>query len=118
MRICQMHFLHSLEERQDEMAELLTQWVNLESQTSDRGLVNKLAVAVRGEAERFGAEAETSPQREYGEHILLRWGARSLDGPKPVLVLAHIDTVWAVGKWNDGRCGSRATFCTGREPAI
>lgn len=88
--------LSHLEHRRDEMVDLLTEWVNCDSPSLEKPLVDGLGKLIRQWAERHGAETELFPQAEYGDHMLLRW-----EGPSavaPILLLAHMDTVWPAGE--------------------
>jgi glutamate carboxypeptidase len=72
----------------------LEQLVNLESPTHERDLVNRLGDYLAGRFEHLGARVERLPGHPHGDHVLAHWGRA--DG-KPVLVLCHMDTVFAPG---------------------
>lgn len=90
--------LSYMEDRRTDMVNLLTTLVNHDSPSSDKALVDQLALIVEEQARALGAAVERFPEEKYGDHLLLRWGTPSPDGPRPVLLLAHIDTVWPAGE--------------------
>jgi glutamate carboxypeptidase len=67
--------------------------VRLESPSTDKAAVDRCGAAVAGMLRAAGADVETLPQRERGDHVRARFSG---DGT-PVLILGHFDTVWPVG---------------------
>jgi glutamate carboxypeptidase len=80
----------------DPCLRLLGDLVTAESPSAvpDRNL--RVAAGLRGELERRGATVERHPAPGYGEHLVARVEGASGAGP-PLLVIGHMDTVYAVG---------------------
>ncbi len=80
----------------DALLDELRTWVEIETPTTDPAAVNRLMdVAERGLGE-AGANLHRVPGRDgYGDNLLARTPGR-LPG-KPILVVAHLDTVWSTG---------------------
>ena len=81
---------------QEAMIETLAGLVALDSPSHDRQAVNRVAdfmsEALAGQA--VGARVERLPQAAFGDHLRASWG----EGPRQVLLLGHMDTVWPVGE--------------------
>lgn len=76
----------------------LREIVEMESPTTDREAVNWVAEWVKRKADALGAQTEivSSGHPERGDHLVARWSGS--DGSlKPILVIAHMDTVWKKG---------------------
>jgi glutamate carboxypeptidase len=74
----------------------ITEWVEVESPSTDGAAVNRLVTKVATQLAQIGARVERIPGREgYGDHIRARspWGG---EGPG-IVVLGHLDTVWPNG---------------------
>lgn len=84
--------------QEDRTIGLLREIVEIESPTTDREAVNQVADWVKLQAERLGAETEVEPsgQPDRGDHLIARWPGDG-SGQKPILVIAHMDTVWKKG---------------------
>ena len=80
--------------RRDEMVQLLRQLVELESPSNEKEAVDKLSSFLAERLQALGCEVEVIPQEQYGNHVLASWG----EGEPPILVLCHMDTVWATGE--------------------
>jgi len=82
--------------QQEAMIETLASLVALDSPSNDREGVNRVAdfmgEALAGEA--IGARVERLPQAAFGDHLHASWG----EGPRQVLLLGHMDTVWPAGE--------------------
>ncbi len=78
----------------DEVLADLAAFVELESPTTDKAAVDRagryLATRLR---EAAGAEIVWHPQAAWGDHLEARVGS----GPRRILLLGHVDTVWPVG---------------------
>lgn len=71
------------------------QLVEMESPSTDKALLDRTASFISSMAEkRISCTVETVEQKENGNHLRIRVG-KSND--KPVLMLAHYDTVWPAG---------------------
>ncbi len=81
----------------DEMVTLLQGLVEHESPTAhtpeEKAYSDRLAEYLAGIIAGYGAEVERIPQATRGDHLIARWGR----GERPVLILAHYDTVWPLG---------------------
>ena len=74
----------------------ISEWVRVESPTSDAAGVDRMMALVAAEAEAAGIAVERVPGRDgMGGNLVLRAGPRRDDGG--VLVLSHLDTVHPVG---------------------
>lgn len=71
----------------------LRQLVELESPSTNRAAVNRLVHVVAEMVQGIGGAVSSVPGQRWGDHLVCRWG----EGPGGFLVLAHLDTVWAVG---------------------
>lgn len=69
-------------------------YVELESPSTDKAAVDRLADAVAADARELRADVERIPQSEAGDHIVARWGQPGEGG---VLLLTHLDTVHPLG---------------------
>ena len=67
--------------------------VMLESPSTDKAAVDRCGHELTRMLRAAGADVETFPQQERGDHIRARWGS----GERPVLILGHFDTVWPIG---------------------
>ncbi|HRK88692.1 MAG TPA: M20 family metallopeptidase [Anaerolineales bacterium] len=72
---------------------LLKRLVETESPSSDKTAVDRVAAIVADEARKLGAQVEFIPNQTTGDHVVSRWGG----GGKPILLLCHMDTVFALG---------------------
>ncbi len=77
----------------DLLAEL-SQWVKLETPTTDAACVNCLMDMAEGELARAGGAMTRIPGRGgFGDNLI----ARTPGTGKPILVAGHLDTVWSLG---------------------
>jgi len=87
--------------RADAALDFLRQLVEMESPSTDKAAVDRVARFVAERARAAGAEVTVLPQERWGDHLLARWGdhllARWGDGTGGFLLLCHLDTVWPVG---------------------
>ncbi len=67
--------------------------VNQDSASDDPPGVNRVGAQMAGALEALGLRVERLPQRERGDHLMARIG----DGPRRLLLLAHMDTVYPPG---------------------
>ena len=74
----------------------LASWVRIETPTTEPERVNALMDVTMAELRAAGAEVERIPgYGGYGDHGIARINARA--GEKPILIVGHLDTVWASG---------------------
>jgi glutamate carboxypeptidase len=80
------------------LIEELKAWVEIETPTRDAAAVNRLADRVAARAETAGLEVERIPGTlGFGDILAIRSPRPAGSNEKTVLVLAHLDTVHAVG---------------------
>ncbi len=81
---------------------LLRQFVECESPSHDKALVDKFGRMVAAEFEKLGGTANFYPQQDFGGILQIDF----LDGSrnKPVLLLGHLDTVYEEGTLNQMPC--------------
>jgi glutamate carboxypeptidase len=82
-------------ERENELLSDLKALVEMESPSSDKPAVDHLADFLAARLEHHGANAQIHIAQEFGNHVQADFGGVSES--KPVLLLGHIDTVWALG---------------------
>lgn len=77
---------------------LLRRLVELESPSDNPAAVNAAVALVREVAEQLGGRATMYPQKQggFGDVLELRFGT-GRSGPRPILLLGHLDTVWPSG---------------------
>jgi glutamate carboxypeptidase len=74
----------------------LHELVQQESPSEDRQAVNAAMALAEHYARELGAHTRRHKQRDFGDVLELRFGP-SRSKQKPVLLLAHLDTVWPIG---------------------
>ena len=74
----------------------LRELVEVESPSEDPAAVNRAMEMVAGWAVELGGKVKRHKQKGYGDVYELRFGPRSAKR-KPILLLGHLDTVWAHG---------------------
>ena len=72
---------------------VLRSMVEMESPTTDKGLIDTLGAWVAARLEELGLEIERFPQAKAGDHWLATWGS----GSGGVLLMHHLDTVYPAG---------------------
>jgi len=88
--------LEFLEENQGRMLEDLRLFVEKETPTTDKHLLDDFAEFLADYASHAaGGRAEILPAEISGNHVRVRWGEED-QGP-PIFLLGHYDTVWAEG---------------------
>lgn len=95
-----MEVLAHLRRHQDDMVELLGRIVELESPSLEKAATDKLVDFLAGQLAALGCEVERVGQTAFGDHLVARWWPAAA-GSAPVgqvLILCHIDTVWATGE--------------------
>lgn len=75
------------------MISRLESYVKTESPTTSKESVDALGRLIANDMTELGAELETFPQSDVGDHILGTWG----DGEGGILLLTHMDTVHPLG---------------------
>ncbi len=82
--------------RQAETIALLRRLVEIESPSTDKAAIDRLGASMESELREVGASVEVAPQSQVGNHLIATFDTGALGG-KPILILCHIDTVWALG---------------------
>ena len=67
--------------------------VRLESPTPDKAAVDRCADELARRLAAIGGRVQRLPRAEAGDHVLAEFGC----GPRQVLMLGHLDTVWGIG---------------------
>lgn len=81
--------------RTEDMVALLEQLVRLESPTSSKAHLDRLSAQVGALCEALGADVVVHPRAETGDLRVAIWNR---DAPgRPIMLLAHLDTVWPPG---------------------
>ena len=86
--------LNYLKAHREAMTETLGELVLIESPSHEREAVNRVADYLARAFGDQGAKVERIPQTAFGDHLRVTWG----DGPRQVLLLGHMDTVWPMGE--------------------
>lgn len=71
----------------------LASLVNQDSGSDNRAGVNRVGAQMAAALEGLGFRVDRVPQRERGDHLVARVGS----GPRRLLILAHMDTVYPAG---------------------
>jgi glutamate carboxypeptidase len=84
-----------------DMKLLLKRLVETESPSHEKAAVDRVGAIVAEEARRLGAQVELIPSPQTGDHVLARFHPSSevvsLAPSAPILILCHLDTVFALG---------------------
>jgi glutamate carboxypeptidase len=80
--------------QQEAMIETLAGLVGLDSPSSEREAVNRVADFMGEALASTGARVERLAQAAFGDHLHASWG----EGPQQILLLGHMDTVWPLGE--------------------
>ena len=91
-----MSLIGEMARRREALLEILREIVTLESPSTDKAAVDRLARLLQERCRELGAEVDVYPQAEYGDLTVASWPARGRDA-EPLLVMTHIDTVWPLG---------------------
>jgi len=87
--------LDYLQSQQSAMNEMLAQWVNQDSPTYHKDVVDKMGqMTMQAFLEAGVTLATTHTQPKYGDHYTMHYG----EGGSQILILCHFDTVWALGE--------------------
>jgi glutamate carboxypeptidase len=86
--------LETLLAEQEAMIETLASLVAMDSPSNEREAVNRVADFMSEALAATGARVERLAQVAFGDHLHASWG----EGPRQVLLLGHMDTVWPAGE--------------------
>jgi glutamate carboxypeptidase len=87
--------LQYFEQRQDRITETIRQLVELESPTDNKAAVDRLGSMLAGRFEGLGGHAKLHRATNFGDHLQVDFSGKR--GGKPLLLLGHLDTVYALG---------------------
>jgi glutamate carboxypeptidase len=94
-----MNFQRIFQARQGQMIRLLRTLVHLESPTSDKKAVDACQACLASLFKKAGMKVVRIPMRRIGDLLLIESKpAGAASRRKPLLILAHADTVWPVGQ--------------------
>lgn len=85
--------IDDFEKRRSIMLRLLKEFVEIESPTTDKEGVDRLADSVSHHMDSLGAKITRYPQTSTGDHLLGQWGPDA----EGILLLTHMDTVHPTG---------------------
>jgi len=91
-----LHLLAALRKRQTEMVRLIGCFVRSESPSTSKAAVDRFGRMVAAEWTGRGARVAVLRQRDCGNHLRVTWPGREKQ-QRPILVLGHLDTVYALG---------------------
>ncbi|HKU22865.1 MAG TPA: M20 family metallopeptidase [Terriglobales bacterium] len=87
--------LKYLQQRREVMVETLRQMVELESPSDNKAAVDRLGEFLAQQFAAAGGQPRFHRQRERGNHLQADFPGA--DSRRPVMLLGHFDTVWAMG---------------------
>ena len=78
---------------------LLKRLVETESPSADKAAVDRVGAIVAEEARRLGADVQTVPVKEAGDHVIARFAPSGVEAQRTggILLLCHMDTVFPLG---------------------
>jgi glutamate carboxypeptidase len=82
------------EQRKDKIVETIRELVSIESPSDNKAALDTLAEIIAAKFETLGGRPTIHKQHAAGNHVQVDFGARD---QKPVLLLGHYDTVYAMG---------------------
>src|SRR5690625_1033783 len=87
-----------MDEHHDDIISWIREIIEIESPTDNREAVNNVGSWVQEKVKSLGGNVEVVPSNhpERGDHIVARFEGTS-SKKKPILLIAHIDTVWPIG---------------------
>src|SRR5262245_48993356 len=89
--------LHTLILEQKEMLALLRRFVECESPSSEKALVDRFGEIVAGQIRDLGGRASLIPGNPVGNHLHASFGLARGKTTRQILLLGHLDTVWEAG---------------------
>lgn len=87
--------LKYLRDNREGMLEDLRAFVERETPSTEKDLLDDFARFLAGYAAEAGGKAEVLPDAVSGDHVRVRWDGE--DEREPILLLGHYDTVWSAG---------------------
>lgn len=89
--------LRDLQRRRDEMVGLLQRFVECESPSHDKALVDRFGEVVQAEWKRRGANVRVLRQTRHGNHVRAEVSMGEGKPKGQIMVLGHLDTVYPAG---------------------
>jgi len=89
------HLLTYLEQELPAGLDFLEQMVNMDSPSTDKAMVDRLARFVGSRFEEIGGVVDYVPAERFGDHLRVRFGRTTSDS---ILLLGHTDTVFGPGE--------------------
>lgn len=83
------------EPKQQAMIELLKELIAIESPSNDKAAVDAMGARLQHLFLNCGASVEVHAREAVGDIVLAKWNEQAAG--KPILILAHMDTVWPLG---------------------
>lgn len=93
-RVPDRDLIGRIEEERDGVIELLRNVVELESPSTDKSRVDRLASFIADRLRSNGIDPHVEPRKSVGDIV---WGDWENGGEGQILVLCHMDTVWEPG---------------------
>lgn len=87
--------LSFLRDHRANMLEDLRAFVEMETPSTDKGMLDGFAGFLADHAALTGADVDVLPDSTSGDHVRARWDVD--DQSAPILLLGHFDTVWPEG---------------------
>ncbi len=89
------NWLRFCEEYNEEVADAIKQFVEIESPSTTKQAVNRLGTIVASRFEELGGKTKFHLAEEFGNHLQVNFAGDATR--KPVLLLGHMDTVYPIG---------------------
>src|SRR5262245_1473496 len=83
--------------RREAILKSIRDLVELETKSREKSRINEIAGFVAAQLREIGGQVELIPQTGYGTHLRARFDFGHGGAGRGVLVVGHLDTVWAVG---------------------
>jgi glutamate carboxypeptidase len=87
--------LRYFEERREPIIQTIRQLVEIESPSDNKEAVDRLGSLLAGRFEGLGGHAKFHRTQGFGDHLQVDFAGKK--GGKPVMLLGHLDTVYALG---------------------
>ncbi len=87
--------------RQSDMVKSLETLVNYESPSSDKRLLDMLALHFKQRFSKIAEEVKIINQQKFGNHLKVVFKKNRSYSNRPALILCHFDTVWPQGTTKD-----------------
>jgi glutamate carboxypeptidase len=83
--------------RGERMTRMLARLVRVESPSTDKRALDRLARVVAAEWRRRGASVRVVRRSDAGDQVRVEWRPAGSRGMAPILLLGHLDTVYEIG---------------------